>query len=489
MSRVLLSVALSFAWLPAACSGGGAGDRVDAILIGDDAPLLADGLRLDQPQQVVRAATTEGLVAFDETGQIVPALAERWIVTDDGLSYIFRLRDIDGPDGEPVEASEIRRALEGARGRLAGTSLGLDLAVIDEVRAMTGRVIEIRLKSPLPGFLQLLAQAEMGVLPAGTALGPMRAVDTPPGVTLAALSPEQRGLPTMEDWQDAYRPVTVRRLPAAAAVARFRDGDADLVTGGTLASFPLADPGPLSRGTIRLDAAIGLFGLAIHTQEGFFADPANRRALSLAIDRDALIEPFNIGGWVPATRIVPAALSPEGEAAPERFAGLALEARRAQAAARVAAWEAANATDLSVRIGLPEGPGADQLFAEIAEDLAAVGITATQTTPGDGAELELRDRLARYGGPSWFLNQFNCSLRAGLCSPRADALVAAAMAEPNAIAQRQLLESAEEALLEAEVFVPLGMPVRWSLVRGDLSGFAENVFAVHPLFPLALRPI
>ena len=37
-------------------------------------------------------------------------------------------------------------------------------------------------------------------------------------------------------------------------------------------------------------------------------------------------------------------------------------------------------------------------------------------------------------------------------------------------------------------YIPLGAPVRWSLVRGDLQGFVPNRWAVHPLFPLALAP-
>jgi hypothetical protein len=30
--------------------------------------------------------------------------------------------------------------------------------------------------------------------------------------------------------------------------------------------------------------------------------------------------------------------------------------------------------------------------------------------------------------------------------------------------------------------------VRWSLVRGNIDGFAENRWALHPLLPLALGP-
>lgn len=35
----------------------------------------------------------EGLVLYDETGAIIPGLAESWDISDDGLTYTFHLRD------------------------------------------------------------------------------------------------------------------------------------------------------------------------------------------------------------------------------------------------------------------------------------------------------------------------------------------------------------------------------------------------------------
>ena len=44
-------------------------------------------------------------------------------------------------------------------------------------------------------------------------------------------------------------------------------------------------------------------------------------------------------------------------------------------------------------------------------------------------------------------------------------------------------------MLAENVFIPLGAPIRWSLVRGGLEGFDENAWAIHPLFALSQRPI
>ena len=47
-------------------------------------------------------ATAQGLVRFDAAGQLEAGLAERWIVIDGGMTYIFRLRGIRWADGAPA---------------------------------------------------------------------------------------------------------------------------------------------------------------------------------------------------------------------------------------------------------------------------------------------------------------------------------------------------------------------------------------------------
>jgi peptide/nickel transport system substrate-binding protein len=50
----------------------------------------------------------EGLTTFNERNQVVPLLAERWDVSEDGLTYTFRLRDsVRWQDGEPLTADDV----------------------------------------------------------------------------------------------------------------------------------------------------------------------------------------------------------------------------------------------------------------------------------------------------------------------------------------------------------------------------------------------
>jgi ABC-type oligopeptide transport system substrate-binding subunit len=479
---------LLLAILAASCGPARDSGPVDVAIIGNAEELLAEGVRLSPAAQHLTAATAEGLVALDSTGQVVPAIAERWIVTDDGMSYIFRLRDSAWPDGDPITAAEVRRLLRARLDELEGTSLGLDLAKITDVRAMTGRVVELRLSSPMPEFLRLLAQPELGLLRGGSGAGPMiMSRDDEDGslVRLSALPPESRGLPARENWEEYARPLTLRAMPAAAAVEAFSSGQVDLVLNGKLATFPLAELGPLSRGTIQVDPALGLFGLLIVSEEGLLAEPERREALSMAIDRATLIQPFGLGGWQPTEWIVPPPLfEPPAPFPASRWPALELEQRRFIAAARVAAWAAETGEEPILRVALPPGPGSVILLREIARDWEAIGVRTERVEEGEGPDMMLKDRLARYSSPRWFLNQLNCGLDLGLCVPEADELVREALVLGDPAERRQKLIEAHAALVEAEVFIPLGPPVRWSLVRGAVGPYVANQWGLHPLFPL-----
>lgn len=474
----------------------GADEALDVVLIGQDANLTATGLRLDWPSQKVRAATRMGLVQLDATGQVVPALAESWIVTEDGSNYIFRLRNLDLPDGQSLDARAVRGELVRIMRELEGTSLGLDLAKVQDIRALTTRVIEIRLTSPMPQLLQLLAQAELGVAPSGEGLGPMEIIDREdepssngPGLVLRALSPAQRGLPERRNWSELVRNVSVRATGAQMAAELFSSGAADVVLGGTLVDLPYADTGPLSRGTIRVEAPPGLFGLDINQERGFLAEQQNREALALAIDRDVIADAFGIGGWTPQTDIIPDGLAGFEREVASRWRGISLNERRALARDRTTAYVQDHGEPVRLSLFLPEGPGGDRLFALLDNDLAQIGIDLDRADTARDANLILRDRVARYGHPRWFLNQFNCGLRNGPCSEEADRLVALSVRASDPVLSRRLTLEAIEAMNAANVFIPLGPPLRWSLTRGGIEGFVDNRLASHPLFPLSGAPI
>ncbi|WP_128891632.1 ABC transporter substrate-binding protein [Erythrobacter sp. HKB08] len=487
-ARALVLAVAGFAAL-SSCSWVEGEDDADIALIGEAGEVEYTGLRLSPAGQLLKQATAEGLVAFDANGDVVPAVAERWIVTDDGLSYIFRLRDSNWPDGAPLSAEGVASRLRQTIERLQGTSLGYDLAVIDDIRAMAGRVIEIRLEYPSPEFMRLLAQPELGLMQGEAGLGPMRAQGEEGTYVLQAVPPEERGLPMIEEWEETVRPVTFAVLPADEAIAGFDDGAFDVVLNGRLQDLLLVDTGPLSRGTIRIDPVAGLFGLSVTRPTGLLSEPLQREAVAMAIDRASIGQAFNIGGWAPSTRIVPELGDLADGPLPERWAGLTIDQRRAEAARRIALWQSASGEPARITVFLPQGPGSDRLFTALASDLDAVGVSLARVENVANAQLVLLDRVARYRDRRWFLNQFNCRVRRIGCSRETDLLVAASLrAETGAERQRLQIE-AESILLDENLYIPLGPPIRWSLVRGGVDAFEPSPSGLHPLFPFARRPI
>ena len=468
--------------------GNGRDDQVAVVAIGDPASLFQTGARMPPPAQLLRAATVEGLVAFDAQGRVVPALADRWIVTDGGLSFIFRLRDGTWPDGTPITADAARTGLQQAIEALRGTALGLDLAAISDVRTMAGRVIELRLNRPVPDLLQLLAQPELGLVWRGRGNGPMLLKRNGRLAQLTPITPEKRGLPSEEGWQDRARRIELRALYAAAAIERFGKGDADVVFGGRLEDLPRVDTAGISRGALRMDPVTGLFGLMVVHGDGFLGSPENREAVAMAIDREGIATLFAMDGWVATTRLVAPGLEGDGGTVTERWLGETLESRRARAAARVAAWRGSGRPAPVLRLSMPSGPGAEVLAARLADDLGEIGITVQRVGLSSDAELRLVDTVARYPRPDWFLNQLSCANARGLCDSTADVLARRAAGAALPAERQELLAQTEARLTKTNSYIPLGAPVRWSLVSGNVTGFAPNRWNLHPLLPLAMRP-
>ncbi|HWU01604.1 MAG TPA: ABC transporter substrate-binding protein, partial [Novosphingobium sp.] len=126
---------------------------IRVAIIADPLAPFATGPTPGPAATLLRGATAEGLVSLDADGKVIPALADRWIVTDDGLSYILRMRDGTWADGARLTGESARAALQRAIAAQAGTPLGVDLRAIEEVRATAGRVIEVRLSRPVPDML------------------------------------------------------------------------------------------------------------------------------------------------------------------------------------------------------------------------------------------------------------------------------------------------------------------------------------------------
>lgn len=254
---------------------------------------------------------------------IVPSLAERWQIADDGLRYVFHLREgLTWSDGEPLTAHDvefgIKRVLnpeapgssvavyfvlEGGQERYLGQAP--DDAEVG-VRALDDRTVEFRLAAPAPYFMSVMNRPDGGPQPRH-AIEVMGEGWTAPGrqVVSGAFRVTER---------DDHRLVLERRPQGVVA----RDGNVARVEYRASRIADAMDPyarGELdmiaARYTPRLadlverdvpDAIVGQAGwsgyLAFDHASTIGSNLELRRALAHAVDREAL------GAAMPANMVV-----------------------------------------------------------------------------------------------------------------------------------------------------------------------------------------
>ena len=449
------------------------------------APAIAGEHRtaLSVPTRTLTDSLAEGLVRFDAAGQVEAGLAERWIVTDGGTSYIFRLRNAQWPDGSPIRAGDVVRLLRRQLAPGSDNPLAPYLSAIDSVVEMTPEVIEVQLSRPRPDLLKLFAQPELAIVerrpPGGAGPFRIRRRDNEAVLLRPAPDPDRDPDAPASAPEDDVRLIGER---AARAVVRFVARQSDMVTGGTIGDWPIVQAARPAPTNIRVDPAAGLFGLAVARRDGFLADAANRAAVAAAIDRAALTGAVS-PEWIARETILPEQL--DSALPPQRAAWsepAAIEERRAAARRQVAAWRNRGAAP-TLSIALPDGPGGTLLWGYLARDLYAIGIRPERLGPHDpDADLRLIDRVAPYDSARWYLAEACVA-----CSDAAQDAIQTARLAPTLTARAQAIGLADTAMAADVAFIPIARPFRWSLVSLRLAQWQANARAWHPLN--RLRPV
>lgn len=440
-------------------------------------PALADSSQgpLGIGARLLLDSTAQGLVRFDAAGQIEPGIAERWIVIDDGMSYIFRLREAEWSDGRPVDAQEVVSILRRQIAARSRNPIMPFLSAIDEIVEMTPQVIEVRLKRPRPDLLKLFAQPELALFrtrpPGGS--GPFRVTQTyRDGVMLRPAFD-----PARSPDDDAAEPgpeQNVRLIGerASRALLRFAAHESDLVTGGTFADWPLIANAEIAPANQRLDPAAGLFGLAIANRDGFLAEAANRSLVARSIDRQAIVGTFATG-WAPTAQLLPDRLDSASAPAPGWVAPV-LDAMSPPD--RVRAWRTAHDGPLVLRIALPPGPGSTLVYGIVAAGLHRIGIDTQRVAIDAEADLRLIDAVAPYDSARWYL-----ATACQPCGAEAQAAIDAARDAPTLELRAARIAEADAALADDIAYIPIARPLRWSLVALRLGQWQGNSRAWHPL--------
>lgn len=473
------AVALALAVTLAGCDSQPQG-ALEVVVIGDR-PTLADPDEgeLSTGEKLLLGATAQGLVRLDARGQIEAGLAETWNVSDDGLSYIFRLANTEWPNGRKVTAKQVARLLKSHISSGSDNPLKDQLGAIDKIVPMTDRVLEIQLNAARPDLLQILAQPELALVNERSGTGPFAVEREEDALRLA------REVPVPDDEGTRTEQLILRSADAQSAVRQFVAGEADLVLGGTFVDLPVATRADLPRGALRFDPASGLFGLMPTRADGLLADPDARRLLSQAIDRQALIAALAVPGLIPRATVLEPGLANIPDPTPPEWTTTPLANRRPPLAA--AARQIFDGQEPPViKIALPEGPGADIVLDRLQADWGALGVGVERVERERSADLKLIDEVAPSTSASWFLRRFRCGV-APLCDEQVDELLEGARSTPVQQQRSALLREASRQIDSLQLFIPLAAPIRWSLVANRVSGFAGNRFARHTLTGLEER--
>ncbi len=273
----------------------------------------------------------EGLVTEDAHGRLIPGMAERWQVSDDGRRWTFVLRDgLRWSNAEPLDAYQVVASFR----RAFAPATAAPFAELLDALHNAGRVQSGALPPSALGIAAIDARTVVFTLDRAASLPALLTLPIAFPVYLPALERHgsQHTRPGRLVSNGAYRlaawtpqaNLEVARNPHfhdadAVAIERVRfhvteDASAELqrFAAGGLHITEVVPPQPLPAlrarfgEQLRIAPYLGAFWLGYNlTQPPLEDAPALREALSLAIDRDLLTRHVTGLGETPAYGIVP----------------------------------------------------------------------------------------------------------------------------------------------------------------------------------------
>ncbi len=276
-------------------------------------PLLNDAYPVDRE---ISSLLFDGLTVHDADGRLIPALAEKWTVGEDGRSLQFTLRNtIFWHDGQPVTAADVVFTYSLMQDEaFTGDPNLRTLWQAVTINQLDNRTVEFILDEPYSPFLEATTR---GLLPAHLLAGTTAAQlpahpfnQSPVGTGPFMVAPDQdwnrthrlRLLPNPTAWHQGTQIAALEYkffADEAALLAAFADGDIQAMNSVSPEMLPaLADVD----GT-RLFTALSprytelLFNLG-EDAHPIAASLEGRQALAYGLDRERLIDTVRNGQGV-----------------------------------------------------------------------------------------------------------------------------------------------------------------------------------------------
>jgi len=345
---LLLSMLLVLSIFLVACGDKESATTEEQVLninINSEPPSLNPGLASDSTSGSVLNQIFEGLTTPNAEGGVDLAAAEDVVISDDQLTYTFKLRDAKWSNGDAVTAADFEYAwkwaldpvnassysyqlyyIKGAQSYNEGTGSVEDVAV----KAIDDKTLEVTLNNPTPYFLELTAFYTY--YPVNSKI----AAENPEWAFNSGESYVSNGPFKLTTWNHSsdivleknehYWDVENVKLDTIN-MAMINDPNTELSmydngelhwAGSPTGSLPTDSLKALeANGTLNNQEYAGIYNYKFNTK----AEPTNneniRKALTLAIDRQSLIDNVVLGYQKPAFGIVPPSLY--GDAAGEDY--------------------------------------------------------------------------------------------------------------------------------------------------------------------------
>lgn len=486
----------------------------------DDATTL-DPHKVGYPgETTVMSDLFVGLTTLDEQAKPIPGCAESWTVSADGLTWTFRLRPgLKWSDGSPLVAADfvwslqraltpstafpfagrlfpIRNARAVVAGRAAPGTLG--------VRATDPATVVLELDHPAPYLDEVLATFAMPV--------PRRLLEARGAAWSQPGTMVSNGPFVAEEWRpNAY--IRLRRNPnfydaarvqadavvhypvtqPTTAIRRFQAGELDFVI--SVPAEQVARSRQQFGDQLKIDLGIGLEALAFNVRRGPTRDVRVRRALSLAIDRDALARNVLGEPRQAAWGYVSPGVSRYPQRASLDFAGWPPARRQAEALRLLQEAGYGPAAPLRLRLAFPANDVNRRIAVVLDAMWRAIGVRAElqakeqRALVADIARGEFDAArvlwLSGHTDPMAFLERLDDGAvgtalnPSGYASARFDALLADAARQSDLGVRAARLREAEAVALADQPAAPLYWFVGRRLVSPRLTGWSHNARGIH----------
>jgi oligopeptide transport system substrate-binding protein len=533
MRRMLLA-AVGAALLLGSCDAGKQGSARDILDVGIwQRPLSFDPHRASRlSEKMIAAVLYPGLVEVDGTGQVMPALAESWDISPDGLTYIFRLKNKKWSDGDALNAEDVvltfQRLFDRKSVPLAAAQLFeaiQNATIILErqadtrslaVRALADDIVEIRLSHPEPSLLQRLALPQAAVVPMHSQRRLGKDMFKPGKmVTSSAFKADigdglqislKRQVKSGQDQSSGqYKAIYFHMMKDdASALAAFAAHKIDLLDASVIATGLLEGQDRAVRDQLHAEPSWSTVYMAANIKSGPMADRRVRLALAMATDQQRLVEAaFPEQRVQPLQSLLPPLLPSYG--APVQSEWISWSAAQRSIEVNRLLTEAGYGLQKPLRLRLLiTGADADQRIAQALRDQwSGFGIALDVTRGKDQADVLRQAKLGgqdlvrisfdlSFDSPEAFLQNFGCKSRTRLgmmiCNSEADGLLTEAAALNDSVQRSGRIKRAEQLLLADLPALPLYVPARRYLVSKSVAGWIDSPASVHPLASLAPAP-